>query len=232
MSTNLTKVTAIIINCRTLRLTQKCIESVLQFYPNIPIVFIDNGSKDKSTRYVRRMAERYDNIVGVLNKRNCGHGPGMHQGLTLVKTTRYVLTFDTDCRMKQAGLVEAMLGCFNSKVYAVGYLQHVDDMGHDVAKGQGYPYVHPAVMMLDRKKYFKLTPFNHHGAPCVMNMRDAVRHKYRLVHFKRSKYVKVGWAGTRKVLGGIPGWHGERPAQATPAPVVLRKAKPKIVGRA
>lgn len=227
---NNAKVTVIIINCQTLNLTRKCIESVLCFYPSIPIIFIDNGSKDKSTRYVRMMAEQYDNITGVLNRRNYGHGPGMHQGLTLVKT-RHVLTFDTDCRMKQAGLVEAMLKRFDSKVvYAVGYLQYVDDMGHDTVKGQGYPYVHPAVMMVDRKKYFKLVPFNHHGAPCVMNMRDAVRHKYKLVHFKRSKYVKVGWAGTRKVLGGIPGWHGERPAQAKPAPVVLRKAKPKIIG--
>jgi len=46
-------VTAIIPNYRTRDLIQIAVESLLKFYPTLPMIVIDNGSQDASTEYIR-----------------------------------------------------------------------------------------------------------------------------------------------------------------------------------
>jgi glycosyltransferase involved in cell wall biosynthesis len=228
-------VTAVIPNYRTLDLTRICVASLLRFYPALAVLLIDNGSDDESTAFVRKTAESHDNIVGVLNKVNAGHGPALHQGMGMAGTP-CVFTFDSDCEMIEGGLIELMLEHFDAPdIYAIGDLQWVNELGVNVEPGAGLPYVHPAAALWDTRKYFMLAPFNHHGAPCVLNMRSAVGVGFRLVDFgieRIKQYVRHDWCGTRNVVGGIPGWFPPQeslPEQSKSAEEMLRDADPEVV---
>lgn len=64
------KVSAIIINHKTADLVATCLEGLLTCYPTLQVLLIDNGSRDASTAYIRRMAEEHSNISAVLNQSN------------------------------------------------------------------------------------------------------------------------------------------------------------------
>jgi len=68
----LEQVTALIINWRTLDLTTRCVEGLLDRYSGLPIILVDNGSDDKrdSAGYIAMMAEMHPNISVILNRSN------------------------------------------------------------------------------------------------------------------------------------------------------------------
>jgi hypothetical protein len=136
----------------------------------------------------------------------------MHQALQHCKT-KYALMLDSDSVIIKGEWVESMLdvALHDDKIYAVGAIIHVDDAG-DI-RDTGYEYIHPSRMLVDVGKYKLLAPFNAHGAPCVINMRDAVTSGYTLaqlagVTVDGDECVKHLRGGTHKLLGCIPGWTG------------------------
>lgn len=214
----------------TPKLVKRSLCSILQFYPTIPIIIIDNGSGHDSVKFIKKWAIKRENIRAIMNTTNLGHGAGMHQGIALANTP-YVLTFDTDCTLKKPGLVEAMLPHFKKTMtYAVGAKIKVNDFGANVEKG-GHKYIHPSVMMLDVAKYNTLPPMIYHGAPCLTNMLHAKKIAgYSLVGFRVQKYVNVEWAGTRKLFGSsTPNWDVGSWRKARPVTKLIKHAETKIV---
>ena len=171
-------VTVSIVNWMTRGFTQQCIESIQRFYPDVPIIMIDNGSCDPSLLFVASCS----NVIRILNPTNIGHGPAMDQVMRLAQTS-YVFTFDSDCEMMGEGLLELLLEQVNG-VYAAGLLVNVDNNGRNVRSKKALlstAYIHPRAAMFDRKRYFKLEPFSDHGAPCIQNMQSAQYHDFTLV---------------------------------------------------
>jgi glycosyltransferase involved in cell wall biosynthesis len=70
MVMDLSDITALIINWKTLDLVQGCAESLLHFYPDIQVVMVDNDSQDASTEWIRALAEDRENVSAIMN---CGH---------------------------------------------------------------------------------------------------------------------------------------------------------------
>jgi glycosyltransferase involved in cell wall biosynthesis len=197
------EITVLIVNYRTRNLTQRAIETLLQQYPKVPLVLIDNGSQDESTDLLRDTAARQSNVSTVINQRNRYHGPAMHQGMDLAQTD-YVFTLDSDCEVVGGGFLEHMLSMFSDdRLYAVGELRYKNRFGYTYgyATRSGHdararpenrrriPYVHPYAMLLDRAKYLSLDPFVHHGAPCIKNMRAAKKAGYLVRHFPIHDFV-------------------------------------------
>jgi hypothetical protein len=208
-------VTVIVVGYNTLETTRVCLESLVTYYPNVRLVLVDNGSTDGSAQYMTLVAQVRHGIV-LLNSSNVGHGPAMHQALQYCKT-KYALMLDSDSRVLKGGWIERMLDIAlrDDKVYAIGTMLQVNDAGDVVdAVDDGYAYIHPARMLIDVNKYKLLTPFNAHGAPCVMNMRDAMKSGLLLWHLVGTtvdgdECVKHYRGGTHSQLGMIPGWGGE-----------------------
>lgn len=218
-------VTAIIVESNTLALTRDCIESLQRHY-DLDRIVVDNYSTDGSREMVINALQRRGDMV-VLNERNIGHGPGMHQALTLCQS-RYALLLDSDCVILAAGWLEVML---RESAYAIGKQFNIDAGG--IIRNQGEPYIHPACMLLDVAQYLILPPFNHHGMPCILNQRAARRAGYRLVDIDTDSFVRHLWAGTRRVYGNrIDGWiRLERPwpAMARSANEMLENTTVQIV---
>ena len=232
----LDKITVVIPNFRTLGLIKRAVKGFVRYYPQVRLLLIDNNSKDASTKYIRGMAGSAYNIKVVLNHVNAGHGPAMHQGVFL-STTRWVCLIDSDCIFQQAGSLEGMASHFsNPKVYAAGEKVLVDRGGNTSKKG--VPYILPSRMMVDRQKYWELPPFNHHGAPAVLNMQGAIKKGYLVVNVpKLDKYIHHPGRGLLKGGShkkyGIPGWSSKKyylPKSAQTAKQRLKNARPTILG--
>lgn len=192
-------ITAIIVNYKTADLTRRAVESFLHWYPNTRLVLIDNGSRDSSTGYIARMARRFENVTCILNQANRYHGPAMDQGIRSA-ATRHIFTLDSDCCVQKGGFLEEMIELFDDPgLYATGRRVYMDRFGFEKEFRAGkklIPYVCPYAMMLDRKKYLRMSVFFHHGSPCLENMRDAQRQGYRVSSFAIERFVFHQGRGT------------------------------------
>lgn len=199
------KVTVILVNYCTKALTNEARRTMQLYYPNIPIILIDNGSGDASTLYVKTVGDMHENITAVLNEKNIGHGPAMNEGIRLAKTP-YVFLYDSDASLKAGGLLEAMIAELekNPKLYAIGWLRRVDKFSGVPTEGKGsMTYVHPHAAMIDREKFLELEPMENSGAPCTANMRAALAKDFQLQDFPRlQKCVAHLGAGTRRMFNG------------------------------
>ena len=185
-------ITALIINYRTPDLTRRCLESLLNFYPDVRALLVDNGSDDDSRKYIAGVSASHANISCILNQTNRYHGPALDQGVRRC-STGLVLTLDSDCQILRAGFLEQMCNSFEqeSDLYAIGKIVQMDPFGYETANGGRFhfSYIRPSCMLLSRNIYLKLHPFIHHGSPGIRNMRDALKHGYRLQDFSIDSYI-------------------------------------------
>lgn len=201
-------VTVLIVNYKTEDLTRVCIESLLDAYPAINLLLIDNGSKDDSTQYINKLATMYNNITCILNSENLYHGPAMDQGIKSI-CTPYVFTLDSDCYVRKAGFLELMLDqLLTDNHYAIGRLQHKNLLGYDVVPENlwGIEYIDPHAMLLDKSMYLQLPPFRHHGAPCLKNMRAAHMSGLTVAHCDVVQYIHHVGRGTCSRYGYGLNW--------------------------
>jgi len=189
-------VTAVVCNFKTKELIHRCVESFRVWYPDLGLIIVDDGSRDRSTEYIQRLSEGEWNTTAIIRKDNRGHGPSLNLGISHVHT-RYVFTMDSDCTFNKAGFLEKMLERFHAepKLFAIGKRVLA-------WKKSATLYVRPAMMMMDRKKFLKLKPFIHHGAPALETMIDAQERGFLLEDFPILDYVNLhGGSGTRTALG-------------------------------
>jgi len=232
----LDEVTVVIPNFKMPGLLKGLVDRLLKLYPDIRLLLIDNGSRDSSTAYISSMADSFYNIKVILNQVNAGHGPAMHQGMGLCET-RLVCLMDSDCIVRRPGGLELLAEPFSDKsVYATGEMVLVDAGGN--TKDEGEPYILPSRMMILCERYFGLEPFNHHGAPAVLNIRSADARGFRLVNLPDiDDYIHHPGQGLEKgpvhLTYGIPGWHHRKfylPESAPSAAERLQKANPVVLG--
>lgn len=231
------RITVITPNYKTPGLIKRLVEGLLGHYPQVRLLLIDNGSGDSSTEYIHKMAGSKYNIRAILNRINTGHGPAMHQGISICETP-LVCLIDSDCIIQHKGALEYLAAPFSDpKVYATGEELLVDAGGN--TKRKGAPYIHPSRLMIDRLKYWKLPPFNHHGAPVAANMFGVAKAGYKLVDVpKIDAYIHHPGHGlikgpTHKKYG-IPGWTLPKyyhPKDAPSAKQKLKDAHPILLGK-
>lgn len=191
-------VTCVIVNHNTSQLTEKALQTFCKFY-DIQMILIDNNSQQIDTCY--KLKQDFDNVTLLLNNKNLGHGPALHQGILLAQT-EYVFTLDSDTETVKGGFLEEML---EKNAYAVGWLRYVNSNGISGNYEQNKsltPYIHPHAMLLDREKYLTLPKFTNTGSPCNLNMHAVYNKGYKVFDFPINQYIKHLIAGTRRMYGG------------------------------
>lgn len=160
-------------------------------YPQLPIILVDNGSCGPSTIYINDVATRDSNTMAIINERNRGHGPALHQAVSVTKT-RLILVLDSDVTVKRCGVVELMSGFFNqAEMFAV------TQTGIDA-------YASPLwCMMFDHVLYDELPRFRHHGTPAGDTLRSARRRGWDIItDASLTDYMEHAGMGTRRLFGG------------------------------
>ena len=189
-------VTVVIANYKTPQLVRGCFTSLRKVYPTVPVVLVDNGSKDASTEYIKARASKDVNVLAILNPSNLGHGPALHLGV-LASHTPYVFTLDSDCAVLRRKFLEGMLevALSSPETYAIGWLRFA---------GKAIEQVHPWGMLIDASMYLTLAPFIHGPRPAAPNMFSARAQGLKLVDFPISTFIKHKAQGTRRLFPGRP----------------------------
>lgn len=60
---------------------RKCVDSLLSGGEDVEVIIVNDGSKDGTLEIARGYAEKYPDIVKVIDKENGGHGSGVNAGL-------------------------------------------------------------------------------------------------------------------------------------------------------
>lgn len=74
---------------------EKCVDSLLTGGDDVEIIIVNDGSKDGTIDIANSYAEKYPDIVRVIDKPNGGHGSGVNAGLK-VATGIYYKVVDSD----------------------------------------------------------------------------------------------------------------------------------------
>jgi hypothetical protein len=76
-------------------------------------------------------------------------------------------------------------------LYAIGKRGYANRWGYGpISERERWTYyVHPFAAVIDRRKYFTLPPFVHHGAPLYRNMWGATKAGYHLRHVTIEDHV-------------------------------------------
>ncbi len=74
---------------------RKCVDSLLSGGEDVEVIIVNDGSKDGTLEIARGYAEKYPDIVKVIDKKNGGHGSGVNAGLKAA-TGLYYKVVDSD----------------------------------------------------------------------------------------------------------------------------------------
>ncbi len=193
-------VTAVIVHYKTPDLLCRAVSSLRVFYPELPLLLIDNGSDDESRSVIAQLTgggRPADRVI--FNAANLHHGPGMDQAAREAATP-YILYLDSDCEVLRGGFVEEMLARLEESPgnYAAGERVFMDRRGFDVPMStpDALAYIRPVCMLLRRELYHTLPKFQLHGTPCLDNMAEAARRGYGLISYPAFTYVSHAGRGT------------------------------------
>lgn len=197
-------ITVLICQRNTLDLIKLSLESLLRFYPDIPILIMVGDSNDNSLQYLKYKSISHPNIKIVIGKNTTAkftsHGVTMDVAIREHLTTRYVLLMDSDVIIERGGIIEDMLGVMRKssdtpeELYAIGSIMLVTREGHACGPPKSdsdiLRYAHPSFSIYDASKYKILNaPFVDHGAPCVYNMIEAEKLNLSVGYYPVDKYV-------------------------------------------
>lgn len=206
-------ITVLICQRKTKDLIRLTLESLLRFYPDIPVLVVDGDSKDDSTLYLRYKQITTPNVTlwerpHTNAGKHTSHGVTMHEALSRI-ATKYVLMLDSDVISERGGYIEGMLEQFkvNENLYATGSLMLVSNKNYAC----GYPesqedtlrYAHPSCSIINREKYFEIAAtqtnlpngekvsnvFADHGSPCVYSMMGAEKLGYEVNYYPVDQYT-------------------------------------------
>jgi glycosyltransferase involved in cell wall biosynthesis len=184
-------ITAVIPQYKTGLMIEDAVLSLLGFYPDLPVIVVDDGSNDDSTEVVKRLAEKHDNVQALILERNRGHGAALHAGLLLVQTRR-VFTMDSDVFVRRGAFLEQMENrMVDADLYAIGWVYWRDYSHHNV-------YVSSIASLYDMERYRQLPPFHHHGDPMQQNLDAAQARGWKVEAFPMTAFLVHEECGTRR----------------------------------
>ena len=105
MNNHLPLVSVVIVNYNGKMFLEKCISSLLlQSYPVIEIILVDNGSSDNSVEYVKK---QFPSVKIIANRENSGFAKGNNIGIRETKG-EFITTLNNDTEVTR-GLVEELV---------------------------------------------------------------------------------------------------------------------------
>lgn len=193
------RVNVAVVNYQTPDLLDTAVRSFNPFYPNVPLMIVDNGSQDASREAVSLLQEDHASVTALLLDGNRYHGPAMDLALRHLESD-YVFFLDSDTETRKGGFLEDMVAlCEPPDVYGVGQITSVNRRGFAVRSG--LPVLVSAYMLIDRKRYLELPPFIHHGLPTLQNFRAADKAGLRLAEYPIDEFVEHLGRGTADRFG-------------------------------
>ena len=198
----------LIINYRTPLLIERAVRSFANYYPDIPLHIIDNGSGLPSKSVLEALNDELEMVKVTFLEENIFHGPAMDYGIKEATTDR-VFVMDSDAEVTRAGFLEEMNEVLDrhDEYYGAGMVFHVNERGFK--EPNGLPVLMTAHMLLRKNLYDRLPPFIHHGQPTIRNFKAAQDRGYRFYDYPIGKFVAHEGRGTASKFGYQLGLRGK-----------------------
>lgn len=194
VAARLKKTCAVIVNYQTPDLLDVAVRSFKAFYPDLPLIVLDNGSQDNSRQVIERLCEELPSVNAQYSPSNVGHGPAM-DSVIAQKEFAWYFFLDSDTETKAAGFLEEMLSGFDdANLYAVGHVIPMNKRGF--VDASGFPALDAAYMLIRQEHYARLPSFAHHGAPVVLNFMEASKQQLRVQDFPIQDFIDHLHRGT------------------------------------
>lgn len=198
---------ALSVNYNTPDLLDRMLDGFRAMY-DIPLLIVD-GSDERNFRRTEAVVAKYYDIEIHHFAYNIHHGPGMAYGISQITDERIVV-IDTDIVFINPGVIERMDAELPADKYGIGDVQTIDARGFNAPRGT--PYLHPALMLINRSVYERFPEPIKHGAPMIRAMEAIHRSGEDLLvsapymtndfREKRKIYIAHDWQGTVKRTGG------------------------------
>lgn len=191
-------------------ITQLTLESLLRFYPEVPVFIVNGNPADYDlTLYLQLQELAHKNIKvwhrGGINS----HGDMMNEAIRQFINTKYVLLFDFDNVVHRGGFIEGMIDQLDSddNMFATGATMIVSRKGEACGLPENESdilrYAHPSCSLIRRDMYLKVRTFTNHGAPCVYSFIDAEKKGWSVGSFPVSYYEShlsgAGWCNPKTI---------------------------------
>lgn len=106
-------ISIVILTFNQLQYTKQCVKSIQQHTPEPhEIIFVDNGSRDGTVKWLRKFTEEHPNTVLIENASNLGFPKGCNQGIR-ASSGEYILLLNNDVVVTENWLT-GMLECLKS----------------------------------------------------------------------------------------------------------------------
>jgi GT2 family glycosyltransferase len=193
-------VTTVIINYQTPDLLEVAVNTFKKHYPEVPLLIVDNGSKDESKKAIQDLTSQNPKTESLFLDKNIYHGPAMDLVIRNHVQTGYTFFLDSDTETHRSGFLEKMTSLASAQdIYAVGETITINNRGFKDDKG--FNVLMTPFMLIKTKVYKQFPPFIHHGQPTIHNFRDAQKEGLELAEFQVSDYIFHHWRGTANRFG-------------------------------
>ncbi|MGQ9646094.1 MAG: glycosyltransferase [Thermodesulfobacteriota bacterium] len=107
------KVSIVVLTFNELEYTKRCVENIRKHTPEPhEIIFVDNGSKDGTVKWLKKLIQENPNFKLIENKTNLGFAKGCNQGIA-ASSGEYILLLNNDVLVTE-GWLSGMIECLNS----------------------------------------------------------------------------------------------------------------------
>ena len=89
----------VILHYQSIEITKKCVDKLLMFSKNNPIIIVDNCSPNGSGKQLEKMYSKFINITVIINEENQGFAKGNNLGYQYIKrkySLNYVVVMNND----------------------------------------------------------------------------------------------------------------------------------------
>lgn len=213
-------ITALTVVYNTPDLLIDCVGLFKKFYPDIPVLIMNNSDPNhECTDVAKEMEQRYSNVTVVHYGKNHGHGWAVNDGMKRIKTD-YVYYFDSDIKMNKGGALEGMMELMDDDTYGIGKIMYTSMTGKNIRpnfEGERLRFLYAVVGLINKNMYFKFHHWTKFGLPAWKAMVDIHKNgnpDTALKNFPIMSYVKHFSGGTRSRFGDcediVEGFKGKK----------------------
>ena len=208
MVINTENIGIVIVNYNTPDLILRLYYQIRLFLENISVIIVDGSDRRlvkrgndiiKLNESMKEILMKDDFVIHEKFGYNIHHGPGMDFGIKNLEKD-HILLLDSDAQVVKNPIV-LFNKYYKENYFCIGKCEFVNDRGCNVKNG--IPYIHPSIMLINRKKYIEFNnPFIKHGAPCINFMKKVDKNELIDIEPKEiENYFIRGSKGTVSIFG-------------------------------
>lgn len=164
---------------------RSAIESFRKFYRNVTVLIISNVTKESAMEEIETFAMAHPHSTNtIFFPKNISYGNALHEAINKVNH-QFIFFMDHSTQTRSGRYLEEMTKLLSSseKIYGAGKILLSERRGKEIAT------LDERFMMIKRKEYHRLSPFEGNKNVMTKNFLDAASHGYEIRNFPIQQYL-------------------------------------------